>query len=132
MKLAFETLRAANLARLPLFRNKHGEIAHPQADGGDWSDSDWLEATVGELGEYANLRKKLRRGDLTEDEARPMLADELADVVIYLDILASRLGIDLGAAVARKFNRTSAKVKAPVTIVTGPDGGHVIASHHTP
>ena len=66
--------------------------------------------------EYANLRKKVERGDFTIEQARPELADELADVVIYLDILASQLGIDLGKAVMAKWNRTSLKVGAPIYI----------------
>lgn len=45
-----------------------------------------------------------------------MLADELADVVIYLDILAAQLGIDLGEAVMKKWNKTSEKVGVPMYI----------------
>lgn len=37
------------------------------------------------------------------------VADEMADAIISLDLLASEMGIDLGEAVARKFNRTSVK-----------------------
>ena len=48
-----------------------------------------------------------------------MLADELADVVIYLDILAAQLGIDLGDAVMKKWNKTSEKVGAPLYIDAG-------------
>ena len=81
-----------------------------------WPPASWLQAVVGELGEYANLRKKVERGDVTMEEARPMLADELADVVIYLDILAAQLGVDLGEAVMSKWNRTSEKVGAPLCI----------------
>lgn len=114
--LTFNTLRQANVKRLPLFKNKHGEHAHSQPDGSDWSDAEWLQAVVGELGEYANLRKKLQRGDISEDEAKQLLADELADVVIYLDILAFRLGINLGEAVMSKWNRTSEKIGAPLYI----------------
>lgn len=91
--LTFPQLRGANLRRLPLFKNSKGEPAHSQPDGSDWTDEEWLEAFVGELGEFANLHKKTRRGDLTLDEARPMLASELADAIIYLDILAYRAGV---------------------------------------
>jgi len=112
--LTFNTLRRGNIKRLPMFKNKHGEPAHSKEDGSDWSDSDWLQAVVGEIGEYANLRKKLQRGDMTAEEAKPLLADELADVVIYLDILAYRLGIDLGSSVMRKWNKTSEKVGVPL------------------
>ena len=108
--LTFNTLRQANVKRLPEFKNKHGEPAHSQPDGGDWSDAEWLQAVVGELGEYANLRKKVQRGDIGGPEATQALADELADVVIYLDILAFRLGIDLGEAIMDKWNRTSERV----------------------
>ena len=112
--LTFKTLRAGNLKRLPLFKDAKGRTCHAEEDGSDWNPSQWLQAVVGELGEYANLRKKVERGDMTIDEARPMLADELADVVIYLDILAAQLGVNLGEAVMSKWNRTSEKVGAPL------------------
>lgn len=114
--LSFRTLRAVNRARLPLFRDAHFRVVHADSLGADWSDAQWLQALVGEIGEYANLKKKVERGDLTEDEARADLARELADVAIYLDILSLRLGIDLGEAVRSKFNETSAKVGAPIFI----------------
>ena len=37
------------------------------------------------------------------------VADELADAVIAIDLLASHLGIDLGQAVTGKFDKTSEK-----------------------
>lgn len=118
--LTFNTLRDGNIARLPEFKNKHGEPAHSKPDGSDWSPAQWLQAVVGELGEYANLRKKVIRGDLTPEEAKPMLAAELADTVIYLDILAFQLGINLGEAVMDKWNRTSRRVGSNTRI--GADG----------
>lgn len=114
--LTFNTLRGANLKRLPMFRDAKGRTCHSKNDGSDWSPAQWLQAVTGELGEYANLRKKVERGDLTIEEARPMLADELADVVIYLDILAAQLGVNLGEAIISKWNRTSEKVGAPLYI----------------
>ena len=62
---------------------------------------------TGELGETANLLKKVRRGDFTLDEVRPELAKELADIQTYLDILAFRCGVDLGRATIAKFNEVS-------------------------
>lgn len=143
--LSFNTLRSANLARLPLFKSAAGEPAHSEQDGSDWSVAEWFMATAGELGELGNLLKKVVRGDLemtleqvieardttkihlpeenqTSRTDRPseavkvMLADELADVVIYLDLLAHRLGIDLGGAVMRKWNKTSRKNRVPISI----------------
>lgn len=114
--LSFETLRAANTQRLPLFKNSHGETAHAQPDGSDWSRSDWLEAAVGELGEYANFSKKFRRGDINEVEFREHARKELADVVTYVDLLAFRLGINLGDAVREKFNNISNRVGVAIYI----------------
>ncbi len=114
--LSFDILRLANLERLPQFRNRYGRLAHSKPDGSDWSDAQWLQAVVGELGEYANLRKKVDRGDLSMTEARADLARELADVVIYLDILASRLSVDLGEAVRLKFNEVSRRIGLPLAI----------------
>lgn len=114
--LTFNTLRDANIARLPLFKRADGKAAHATFDGSDWPPASWLQAVIGELGEYANLRKKVERGDLTLDEARPRLASELADVVVYLDILAYRLGINLGEAVMTTWNKKSADQKIPMYI----------------
>jgi len=108
--LTFAQLRAANVARLPLFRNKHGGGAHTQPDGSDWTLGEWTCALAGEVGEAANIIKHIRRGDVTMDEARQSLADELADVQTYLDILAFRCDVDLAAATIRKFNEVSRRV----------------------
>lgn len=114
--LTFNTLRAANIKRLPLFKNKHGELAHSKPDGSDWSPAQWLQAVVGELGEYANVRKKFDRGDLSMVEFKKMAAEELADVQTYLDILAFQLGIDLGKATMEKWNAVSDRVGVPIHI----------------
>ena len=90
--LSFNTLREANKRRLPQFKSSTGLPAHTEADGSDWSLAEWLQATVGELGELANLLKKVRRGDITMADAMPEVRREFADVVTYLDIFAMRAG----------------------------------------
>lgn len=115
--LSFSILREANIKRLPTFRNRKGELCHG-IDGSDWSPAQWLQAAVGELGEYANFRKKFERGDFDEEKFKKEAAKELADVVTYLDILAFRLDIDLGKAVFEKFNEISRRVKSPIYIAT--------------
>lgn len=110
MSLSFNALRAANTNRLPEFKNSKGETAHTISDGSDWSLGEWMNAVMGELGEAANIVKKVRRGDLTLAEAKAALADEFADVVTYLDIAAYQAGIDLGEATTSKFNRVSERV----------------------
>lgn len=114
--LTFNSLRGANKARLPQFTNRRGEPAHSEPDGSDWKLSAWCNAVTGELGELANLIKKIERGDMTLDDARPDVANELADVVTYLDILAFRCGVDLGRATMSKFNEVSQRVGSDVRL----------------
>ena len=127
MELTFDCLRRANLKRLPLFKNGKGEPAHSKPDGSDWKLSQWSNAIAGEGGEMvaaleifkrvgvlANCTKKIDRGDKTIDEAKDDLANELADIVCYVDILASRAGINLGDATINKFNEVSDRVKCDV------------------
>lgn len=69
-------------------------------------------AIAGEVGEACNVIKKLDREALGLRGSRASmseLAEELADVVIYIDILAERCGIDLELAIVEKFNKTSEK-----------------------
>ena len=114
--LTFNTLRAGNAARLPEFKNRKGVTAHDKADGSDWSLNDWAVAMVGEAGEACNVLKKVRRGDMTLDEALPKLRQEFADVVIYLDLLAKQAGINLGEAVIETFNAKSELVGSRVRL----------------
>lgn len=116
MALTLRALRAANLDRLPQFKDAKGRLSHPRKegrpDGFDWPLSQWSNAVLGELGEAANLIKKIERGDFSLEEGRKKLADELADVQTYLDLLAHRAGVDLGHATIAKFNEVSERVKA--------------------
>lgn len=82
-----------------------------------WSLSDWMTATLGELGEAANIAKKLNRvrdgipgNTESEDDLRSKLADEIADTFIYLDLMAQSAGLDLETIVEAKFKRTSEKI----------------------
>src|SRR5882757_2944807 len=103
--ISFGQLRTVSLLRCDRW--------HPNGID-SWSLSDWATAVAGEVGEACNIIKKLNRirdgvrGNKASDgELSDKLADEIADAVIYLDLLAARAGIDLGAAVVAKFNRTS-------------------------
>ncbi len=115
-RLTFDKLREANIARLPQFKNSKGGPAHSEPDGSDWCLGQWSNAVLGELGEAANIIKKVDRGDLTLDEARPALAKEFADVQAYLDILAFRAGVDLGQATIDKWNEVSERVGCALRI----------------
>jgi NTP pyrophosphatase (non-canonical NTP hydrolase) len=109
--LTFELLRSLNLSRCGRW--------HP---GGvkDWSLSDWACAMAGEAGEACNVVKKLNRerdniggNTATEEQLRAALGAELADTLIYADLLAAAAGIDLAAAVTAKFNAVSEKMGFP-------------------
>lgn len=89
----------------------------------DWSLSDWMVAASGEMGEAANIVKKLNRvrdglpgNSETQEELRQALSDEIADTVIYLDLLAQSQGIRLEDAIISKFNQTSAKIGSPIVL----------------
>lgn len=67
---------------------------------------------AGEIGEACNVIKKLERERLGLVGSRATiddLAEELSDGVICIDLIAMDLGIDLGRAIASKFNATSQK-----------------------
>jgi NTP pyrophosphatase (non-canonical NTP hydrolase) len=68
---------------------------------------------AGEVGEACNVIKKLERERLGINGSRDTvehLGEELADVIICVDLIAAKLGIDLSKAVVNKFNLTSEKV----------------------
>lgn len=126
MVLTFEQFSKANRAR----------CEHPegfQKPIGAWSRSDWLTALLGELGEAANVAKKLNRvrdgipgNTVGEAELREQFGDELADTFIYLDLLAQSEGFSLAELVIRKFDATSRKIGYPARI-----GGPARALPHT-
>lgn len=110
--LTFKRFREANVARCVRWHTKGLR---------SWSAADWMTAITGELGELASLIKMRNR----ERDAMPgnkfsptdeQIADEIADVFTYLDLLAATMSIDLGAAVAKKFNEVSARVGFPERI----------------
>lgn len=70
-----------------------------------------LVAYFGEVGEFANIIKKISRGDFTLKEAYPLLQDELADMFIYLLKLSYQFNIDIETAFVTKINKNKIKFK---------------------
>ncbi|WP_338508675.1 MazG-like family protein [Pseudomonas poae] len=106
-QLSFKELRAANIERC------NTSFFALDSKDGPW----WGNAMAGECGEACNVVKKIDRDGLTADRIIA-LGKELADVVTYADLLAARYGIDLGQAVALKFNEVSQRVSSDQRLPT--------------
>lgn len=106
--LTFQQLREVNASRVAKW--------HPP-ESVPWTGADWSNASAGEMGEACNVVKKLRRietgvpgsQDPDQEVLISYLADEIADTIIYLDLLAAHYGIDLATAVRTKYNRVSVR-----------------------
>jgi NTP pyrophosphatase (non-canonical NTP hydrolase) len=110
-EMTFQHLAAINFARA---------IRWHKAGLESWSIADWAVAMAGEAGEVCNAVKKLRRilGQTanisdedrqlnSEKEAIEKIGNEIADTVIYCDLLAQRCGLSLAEIIRAKFNKTS-------------------------
>lgn len=112
---------------------------HPEWPNDNWTAGDWANAMQGEAGEVAqallelalslfaatgkagNVAKKIRRAeeglvganDPVPEKLVVALANEIADTVIYADLLAAKFGINLGAAIINKFNAVSIREGFP-------------------
>lgn len=115
MSLTFEHLK------------KMSAVRNTQSFAGcqDWSVTDWGCALAGEAGEACDAIKKLRRlesgvrsprNPANFGAAKLAVGLELADVVIYADLLASKLGLDLGELVKFKFDEVSRRVDSPILL----------------
>lgn len=101
--MTFAELRVANVRRCE-------QSFHPLDD---WNALEWAGAASGEVGEAANLCKKRRRGEPVDAND---IGDEIADAVIYLDLLAARLQLSLEDCVRRKFNVVSDRVGSEIKL----------------
>jgi NTP pyrophosphatase (non-canonical NTP hydrolase) len=111
--LTFDQFSAANRQRC---EDKEG-FNHALTS---WSTSDWMTATLGELGEAANVVKKLNRvcdgipgNKQSERELRAQLRHELGDVFVYLDLMCQSLGFTIADAAVEVFNSKSAEISYP-------------------
>jgi len=117
-------LRRINVARCARW---HGPDTEP------WTGADWSNAMCGEAGEVANVVKKMRRHETgtgsvnnpSPEALRVMLGDEIADTLIYLDLLAAHYGLDLEAAVERKFDAVSVREGFPERLAASGDSAEV-------
>ncbi len=92
--------------------NNHRAINGFGHSATDMSVLFWATAVAGEVGEACNLIKKQQRGDDLPNYKEELSA-ELADIFIYLCLLAENQGINLEDAVIDKFNKVNIKQKVP-------------------
>jgi NTP pyrophosphatase (non-canonical NTP hydrolase) len=114
--LTFGALAAANRQRCESPEGFNHALA-------SWSTSDWMTATMGELGEAANVVKKLNRfrdGIPHNKETQAMLLaqlrEELGGTIVYLDLLCQSLGFSMGDVARDEFNRKSADIDWPIML----------------
>ena len=132
--LTFSELHRANKARCADPRDQGG-FDEPLNSAG-WSPVEWAAAVSEEAGEVCGAAlgveglKGSKSGKTDQD-----LADELADVVIMSDLLATRIGRTLGSCVADKFNRVSEKrgskhrLSGASALAVGADGKERCSVH---
>lgn len=115
-------------ARMSLTNRARCDRWHHEDEYEPWSGSDWACAMCGEAGEAANIVKKLRRHETRRamgpsmslehpagdrDRLLYKLGEELADTILYADLLAAHYGINLPAALINKFNIVSERQGFP-------------------
>lgn len=111
--LSFAGLRLAMIARIMEPSNAFKKCEDT------WTTAHWMQALVGEVGELANILKKVDRGDFTLESALESIGKEFGDIVAYLDILAFKVGINLGQVTADKYNEVSERIGSSLRIELG-------------
>lgn len=75
----------------------------------------WSTAVAGEAGEMCNFIKKRLRGDVIED-FHGKVGREIADQIIYLDLLCNYLHINMEEYIIIKFNEVSAEIGSHIKL----------------
>ena len=108
MTLSLDRLRTAN------------DLRQQQCEASGEFSLEYLGcALAGEVGEACNVIKKLARTKITNIGSKAtdeQLAEELADCIIYIDLIARKKGINLSDAIIRKFNLVSEKYNLGVQL----------------
>jgi NTP pyrophosphatase (non-canonical NTP hydrolase) len=89
-----------------------------------WSMSDWFLALIGEIGEAANVAKKLNRyrdgipgNKVSKEELQVKLRNELGDAFVYLDLLAQSVGVAIEEAASEVFDAKSEEIGCPIRML---------------
>jgi NTP pyrophosphatase (non-canonical NTP hydrolase) len=104
--LTFGQLKQANALRCRYYNSKTKPLSLDHL----------ILALCGEAGELAQEAKRFFAGE--EGATMDTMLKELADVVIYADLIAYDCGSDLGTAITAKFNETSDKIGSSIKLGT--------------
>lgn len=100
-------------SRNPAYYSNHPPLKH-MAEQAAQDSVEWFGDTgahtlpmvtlclAGEVGEFANIVKKVARRSLTHEQAEDALKDELADVFTYLLDIAGMMDMDLAEEYYKK------------------------------
>lgn len=122
--LTFQAVSTVNAQRASRWHN-----GFPNHEDG-WTGADWSNAMCGEAGKTANVVKKLRRFEtgiqqaehsaLEDEDVREvllsLLAVEIGDTFMYLDLLAQFYGLNIAECITTTFNRVSEREGFPERI----------------
>lgn len=108
--LSFERLRATNTLR------EASESERIWKNCPSWTLSDWTNALAGEVGEACNITKKMSLMYPASGDLHELLAKELADVVLYADLIASKIGKTLPEIIIAKFNEVSNRIGSDIRL----------------
>ncbi len=110
------------MSELEVLRDRMRQFAEDRDWGKFHDPKSVVLALVGEVGELAELFQWLPAADVrglaASEPLRTRAGEEMADVLLYLVLLADVLGIDLGAAAHSKMSDSERRF--PVSQVAGP------------
>ena len=104
---SLKQMQSIHMERNNYLSTRGGDFNH------EWNIAEWTNALQGEAGEAGNIAKKICRGDygepgsLPHSQALSELADELADVLAYTQLICGVFSLSLDYHVIRKFQITS-------------------------
>lgn len=102
--LSFKVLRKSNELRLSQFKIFRASTLNKKIN---WNLEQWILNLTGEVGKAYSIIKGIKKDNLTIEEIKEDLTEQLAYIQIHLDILANEANIDLGKATIDKFNKIS-------------------------
>jgi len=111
MKKSKKRSKPLTFNKLSKKNHKRNTLDFPQFH--HWESLDWSNALAGAVGELRNVIKKEKRDGKNHSID---IGKKLADIILYADLLASDLGINLDIAIRSKFNEVSDKIHSDIKL----------------